>query len=147
MKVKIGVYCNPVTLNDLMDVEFDVINNYHTNYNFIVRRGQTGSTSQVEHLESQEEIHGSTHSETTFQTPGLPNEAHVDFADFMLDYLLFFNVTLLKEIFVILLFRLNFRPIDLEEEEAVEEAIRRSLEEESVQSLQESRYFFVALIS
>ncbi|KAL1021171.1 hypothetical protein UPYG_G00009730 [Umbra pygmaea] len=74
------------------------------------------STTQREHYERQEAVEASAPSDhgTGLQGQRGDNEATIHFADFI--------------------------PIDVEEDEAIDEAIRRSLLEESVQSLQDSRF-------
>ncbi|XP_028429629.1 uncharacterized protein LOC114552777 [Perca flavescens] len=71
--------------------------------------------AQREHCERQERVEASAPSDDGMELQGQrgPNEAMNHFADFI--------------------------PIDVEEDEAIEEAIRCSLLEESVQSLQDSR--------
>ncbi|XP_063732504.1 uncharacterized protein LOC134859748 [Eleginops maclovinus] len=74
------------------------------------------SRAQREHCERQERVEASAPSDDGMELQGQrgPNEAMNHFADFI--------------------------PIDIEEDEAFEEAIRCSLLEESVQSLQDSRF-------
>ncbi|XP_039664334.1 uncharacterized protein LOC120563900 [Perca fluviatilis] len=83
---------------------------------FAVSERDAPSRAQREHCERQERVEASAPSDDGMELQGQlgPNEAMNHFADFI--------------------------PIDVEEDEAIEEAIRRSLLEESVQSLQDSRY-------
>ncbi|KAK0150726.1 Zinc finger MYM-type protein 1 [Merluccius polli] len=81
-----------------------------------VTQREAPSRAQREHCERLERVEASAPSDDGMELQGQrgPNEAMNYFADFI--------------------------PIDIEEDEAIEEAIRRSLLEESVQSLQDSRF-------
>ncbi|CAL8347016.1 unnamed protein product [Gadus morhua 'NCC'] len=84
---------------------------------FAVTQRHAPSRAQSEHCERQERVEASAPpSDDGMDLQGQrgPNEAMNHFADFI--------------------------PIDIEEDEAIEEAIRRSLLEESVQPLQDSRF-------
>ncbi|KAK0138681.1 G2/M phase-specific E3 ubiquitin-protein ligase [Merluccius polli] len=83
---------------------------------FSVTQREASSRAQREHCERLERVEASAPSDDGMELQGQrgPNEAMNYFADFI--------------------------PTDIEEDEEIEEAIRRSLLEESVQSLQDSRF-------
>ncbi|XP_035852933.1 G2/M phase-specific E3 ubiquitin-protein ligase-like [Sander lucioperca] len=98
-----------VELSDDSDFESPVVQRRR------VSQRDAPSRAQREHCERQERVEASAPSDDGMELQGQrgPNEAMNHFADFI--------------------------PIDVEEDEAIEEAIRRSLLEESVQSLRDSR--------
>lgn len=72
--------------------------------------------TQREHSETQEVVQASTPSDDAVELLQGPNEAAAHFADFI--------------------------PIDVDEDDAIEEAIRQSLVKEPEQSLQDSTYTY-----
>lgn len=116
------------------------------------------STTQQDHCEKQQgaETSAPSNDGMDLHAQQRPNEATTNFTDFMYvsitfvyikvfiyNKLLHFTLLHFREyIFYILLCGISSL-IDAEEDDAIEEAIRRSLSEEPVQSFQDSRYICI----